>query len=200
MTLPVRFSLSIPLAAAITLALFAIMQALVVVDRVVIDKTPGVTIDWVRHLELEPLVPHRRRIEKVPPPEIPPVIPPISMVSDGPGPIVVSGPLPVPGNDVVIGPVSDGPVLPSVRIEPVYPRSALSRGVEGYVIVEFDVWTDGSVRNARVIEHYPSEIFDQTSLNAISRFRYKPKIENGKPVIVTGMQNRFTFELTKPGY
>jgi len=68
------------------------------------------------------------------------------------------------------------------------------------VIVEFDVWTDGSVRNARVIEHYPSEIFDQTSLNAISRFRYKPKIENGKPVIVTGMQNRFTFELTKPGY
>lgn len=195
MTLPVRFSLSIPLAAAITLALFAIMQALVVVDRVVIDKTPGVTIDWVRHLELEPLVPRRPEIKELPEPEIPPVIPTIRVESEGPGPIVVENPPPALEENVVNPPASDGPPLPIVRIEPVYPRSALSRGVEGYVIVEFDVWIDGSVRNARVVEHYPSEIFDQSSLNAISRFRYKPKIEDGTPVIFTGMKNRFTFEL-----
>ena len=34
---------------------------------------------------------------------------------------------------------SDGEYLPIVKVQPVYPRRALSRGIEGYVIVEFTV-------------------------------------------------------------
>lgn len=197
MTLPVRFSLTFPLAAGITFVLFAIMQALIAVDRAVIDKTPAVTIEWVKHLELEPLAPSRERVRQVPPPEVPPAPPRVRVTEARPGPAWVDPHL-LPQDDGVdmAWQRSDGPALPIVRIQPAYPRSALARGVEGYTIVEFDVWTDGSVRNARIVEHFPGELFDQVSLNAIERFRYEPKVENGRPVIVTGMQNRFTFELT----
>src|SRR5690606_31982176 len=41
---------------------------------------------------------------------------------------------------------SDGEYLPIVRVEPIYPTRAASRGIEGYVIVEFTVTTNGSVR------------------------------------------------------
>ena len=41
----------------------------------------------------------------------------------------------------------DSDVSPLVRIEPVYPRKAAMRGVEGFVILKFDITPLGSVSN-----------------------------------------------------
>ena len=48
--------------------------------------------------------------------------------------------------------VSDGEYLPIVKVAPVYPSRALSRGLEGFVIVEFTVTRQGTVRDPVVVE------------------------------------------------
>ena len=78
-----------------------------------------------------------------------------------------------------------------------YPRRAASRGIEGYLIVEFDITPQGLVSSPRVIEAYPDNVFNPASLTAILKFKYKPKVENGQPIAVYGARNKFTFELAR---
>jgi protein TonB len=90
---------------------------------------------------------------------------------------------------------SDGEYLPIVKVAPVYPRRAQTRGIEGYVIVEFVVTRTGAVINPVIIESKPPGIFDRAALNAATKFKYKPKVVNGEPIDVAGVRNRITFEL-----
>lgn len=83
---------------------------------------------------------------------------------------------------------------PIVKIAPVYPRRALQRGVTGHTIVEFEVTANGVVNNPRIIEAEPSGIFDDASLKAVQKFKFKPAMKNGQPVSSTA-QNKFSFEL-----
>ena len=84
---------------------------------------------------------------------------------------------------------------PIVKVAPVYPRRALSRGITGYVIVEFTVDEKGNVVKPVVIEASPEGIFDQSAINAVLRFKYKPRLVNGEAVKVSGVQNRMNFML-----
>ena len=88
---------------------------------------------------------------------------------------------------------SDGEYLPIVKVQPIYPRRALSRGIEGYVIVEFTVTAQGSTRDVRVVESKPPGMFDRAAVRAAARFKYKPRVEDGVPLEVTGVQNKITF-------
>ncbi|WP_221799107.1 energy transducer TonB [Oceanobacter mangrovi] len=91
----------------------------------------------------------------------------------------------------------DGEYLPIVKVAPNYPRRAAQKGIEGYVVVEFTVTTLGTVTNPVVIEAAPPSIFDREALAAVKKFKYKPKIVNGKPVEVSGVRNIIRFELEK---
>ena len=91
----------------------------------------------------------------------------------------------------------DGDFLPMVKVPPQYPRRALRNGIEGYVIVSFTVTADGSVRNPKVIEAKPPGAFDQAALNAVMKFKYKPRVIAGQAVEVQGVQNKFTFKLKR---
>ncbi len=93
----------------------------------------------------------------------------------------------------------DGEYLPIVKVAPNYPRRAAQQGIEGYVVVEFTVTTLGTVINPRVVEASPPGIFDREAMAAVTKFKYKPKIENGKPVQVDGVRNIIRFELDKSG-
>lgn len=183
-------------ATMVTFALFWVMLTLIESSGVELNPPPIVITEFVR-LPKETLVPASRpRPQPVPEPEVVPPSPPVSFLPTN----ITSAIQPTesvvrPGLVVETG-LSDGPYLPLVKVQPTYPRTALSRGIEGYTIVEFDVGPDGSVRNPRIIESYPSGIFNESSLRAVMKFRYKPTVENGIPVFVTGVQNRFTFELT----
>ena len=89
----------------------------------------------------------------------------------------------------------DGEYLPIVKVAPVYPRRALQRGIEGYVIVEFIVTKQGSVRDPVVVEANPQGIFERAAMDAALKFKYKPRVVNGEPTEVAGVQNRITFEI-----
>jgi len=91
----------------------------------------------------------------------------------------------------------DGEYLPIVKVQPTYPRRALSRGIEGYVIVEFTVTTNGSVRDAVVIEANPQKVFDRAATKAALKFKYKPRVIDGEAVEVPGVRNKITFAIAK---
>jgi len=77
---------------------------------------------------------------------------------------------------------ADSDVVPIVRIEPRYPREALLRGLEGWVQVEFTIDEDGRVSDAVVVAAEPKRIFDRSAVQAILRWKFKPRIVDGRPV------------------
>jgi protein TonB len=89
----------------------------------------------------------------------------------------------------------DGEYLPIVRVAPIYPRRAQTRGIEGYCTVEFTVTTAGSVRDPQAIDCQPSGYFERASVDAALKFKYRPRVVDGEPVEVAGVRNRFTYEL-----
>jgi protein TonB len=91
---------------------------------------------------------------------------------------------------------ADRDVVPLVRINPDYPQRALSRGIEGWVQVQFTISETGAVIDPVVIDASPKGMFDDAALKAISRWRYNPKIEGAVAVQRVGVQTiiRFTLE------
>ena len=90
---------------------------------------------------------------------------------------------------------SDRDVIPLVRINPDYPPRALSRGLEGWVQVQFTITATGTVKDAIVVNAEPKNIFDDAALKAIARWRYNPKVDAGVAVERVGVQTRIVFQL-----
>lgn len=89
----------------------------------------------------------------------------------------------------------DGEYLPIVKVAPIYPRRAQSRGIQGYCIVEYTVTTSGSIRDPQPVDCSPSGVFESASVKAAEKFKYKPRVVDGQAIEVAGVQNKFTFEL-----
>jgi protein TonB len=88
----------------------------------------------------------------------------------------------------------DGDYLPLVKVQPIYPRRAESRGISGWVLVEFTVTVTGAVRNVVVIESTDS-VFERAAVQAALRFKYRPRVVDGVAVEVTGVQHYIRFEI-----
>ena len=92
----------------------------------------------------------------------------------------------------------DAEYLPIVKVAPLYPRRALQRGIEGYVLVEFTVTRQGSTRDIKVIESKPSSsLFHSAAIKATAKFKYKPRTVDGKAIEVAGVKNKIIFRLEK---
>ena len=78
---------------------------------------------------------------------------------------------------------------------PKYPRRALSRNIEGVVIVQMDLDVDGRVINPEIISWEPNRIFNRTALKAVEKFVYQPTTVNGKPIITKNVIETFVFKL-----
>jgi protein TonB len=89
---------------------------------------------------------------------------------------------------------SDGPLVNIIRVQPRYPVAAQTRGLEGTVIVQFDVSPSGTVENAVVVES-SNGIFNKAAIEATYRFRYRPRIVDGTGYPVRGLQQLFRFDL-----
>lgn len=90
---------------------------------------------------------------------------------------------------------SDRDVIPLVRIAPDYPPRALSRGIEGWVQVQFTITATGTVKDPTVVNADPKNIFDDAALKAIARWRYNPRVEGGVAVERVGVQTIIRFQL-----
>lgn len=75
-----------------------------------------------------------------------------------------------------------------------YPVRAASRGIEGWVDVQFTVAADGSTQDAVVTDSSPAGSFEQAVLDAVQGWRYQPRIVAGKP-LDQRVQLRVRFEL-----
>lgn len=90
---------------------------------------------------------------------------------------------------------TDGEYLPIVKVAPIYPRRAQTRGITGYCIVEYTVTKSGSIRDPQPVDCQPSGVFERASVKAAEKFKYKPRVVDGEPIEVAGVQNKFTYEL-----
>lgn len=190
---------ALPISAGITFGLFLIMTLLVAGDGIVIIDSHAIKpIIIYDEIIVEPPLRTEHKIPKpletLPEPPVP--IP--TFDKDIPGPHGV--PVPTPKYETPSGPsgwniLTDGEYLPLVRVSPQYPRRARERGIEGYAIVELTVGADGSVpsESIRVIEAEPNGFFESTAIKAAQKFKYKPKVVNGKSQVVKGVTYRFSF-------
>jgi TonB family protein len=101
-----------------------------------------------------------------PPPPPPPPPPPAPV--DGVMPLRVGGGIKPPRK------VQD--------VRPEYPVVAREAGVQGVVIMEVVIDTNGAVRDARVLRSVP--VLDQAALDAVRQWRFEPTLLNGQPMPV----------------
>ncbi|WP_018982791.1 energy transducer TonB [Salinimonas chungwhensis] len=199
----VRFIIAFFVSLAITLGLFFLMQSLIKMGGSAMTEPPkGSVLDFVRVKQEETVEQKDRKPRKPPKPEQPPPqMQPQQMDSPSPDAEGTSMDFSteVGADGGLEGGLAldsgDGEYLPIVKVSPVYPRRALQRGIEGFVIVEFTVSKQGAVRDPIVVEANPEGIFEQAAIDAAMKFKYKPRVVNGEATAVSGVQNRITFQI-----
>jgi protein TonB len=92
---------------------------------------------------------------------------------------------------------SDRDIMPLVRINPDYPPRAQSRGIEGWVLIQFTITAAGTVRDAKVVDASPKGYFEDAALKAIARWRYNPKVQEGVAVERVGVRVRLSFNMER---
>lgn len=198
----IRVIISACLAIGITACLFALMASLIYMNETAPNdgKTIKIADITMPQTEIETQYdtqkPDKPEEAETPPPETP------QMEMDTPDvDMAINIAAPTAKTDLNVGGVGgfggDGEYLPIVKVQPVYPRRALQRGIEGYVIVEFTVTSNGSVRDPLVIESNPPKIFDNAAIKAALKFKYKPRVIDGTAIEVPGVQNKITFAIAK---
>ena len=78
---------------------------------------------------------------------------------------------------------------------PTYPRNAIRLGREGYVLIEFDVDTDGSVLDPYVIESEPTGVFERSAIKAVRKWLFSPPSYKDVSVKVNDVRAKVTFAL-----
>lgn len=195
----IRYAIGVAVGAVITVALLYLMQAVISSDKNPLNEAPKIRIiDFAQILEDMDVT--RKDLKPKPPPppdEVPPELPKpdFDFSGDSTG-LEITGEAPDINIDMdtrFAG--GDGEYLPIAKVQPIYPKRALSRGIEGWVIVEFVVTVTGAVRDVFVVEAEPPGIFDRAAIQAAEKFKYKPRMVNEKPVEVAGVQNIIRFNL-----
>jgi len=119
------------------------------------------------------------------PPSTPPASTPVPTPESAPAPVaaapaVLAAPAPAPA--ATPSWVSEATLTREHFVPPVYPQEALSRGISGWVDLEFTVTPDGSVANVVVLAAEPSGVFEQAARSALARSRYSPVQRDGEAV------------------
>ena len=81
----------------------------------------------------------------------------------------------------------------------VYPEAALAAGVEGRVLVRYDVTEEGRVVNVTVEVAEPPGVFEAAALAAVRSWRFKPAAEAGRVVAARNRVSAVTFQLGDDG-
>jgi TonB family protein len=69
------------------------------------------------------------------------------------------------------------------KVTPVYPQEAKDERIQGKVVLNAIIGKDGAVENLVVVSG-PNEL-QQSALDAVRQWKYKPFLVNGDPVEVT---------------
>lgn len=201
-----RYLLSLLLAAIVTFVLFAIMIAIIKIGQQPVTSDVSLNmVDFIRQkrdrdLNLDELKPEPPPLPAAPPPPARLQMEKFATAAvtehSLPG-MTIDAPTGIgTGQGVSIG-AGGGDYLPIAQVAPQYPRNALVQGIEGWVLVEFTIGTEGQVKDPRIVKAEPPGIFDTAALDAVKRFRFKPRTIGATPVEVSGVQNRIKFRLQR---
>lgn len=195
---PLRLIIAAVLAVPVAFGLFMIMHSLIDRDF----ENPEVKNTKVAELirpdeEIEVNVKVEKPDKVEDPEEPPPEMKPMEFDLDPDIEIVNTAPTTAVNVEISSTGMSsgDGEYLPIVKVAPIYPRRAQTRGISGYCTVEYTVTTSGAIRDPVAVDCQPSGVFERASLKAALKFKYKPRVVDGEAIEVAGVQNRFTYEL-----
>ena len=79
------------------------------------------------------------------------------------------------------------------RVEPQYPEAAREQNVQGVVVLEVHMGTDGGVQDVQVVSG--PRLLTQAAIDAVKQWKFKPQVVNGIPV---EMQTRITLNFRLP--
>lgn len=195
-----RFTRPALYAALFTFGMFLGMQWLIVGGLYIAgDDQSLATVDFVRLKKDTDLETRERK--KPPKPEPPKQPPPPKMQVDSPPPDTPPTPFQMPKLDLATG-ITGGPFMgsyvgggsgygdltPMVRITPQYPRQAARDGITGSVLFEITINPDGTVKSAKVLKATPRGVFESAAMNAILKWKFRPKLVDGQGVEAKGTQ------------
>jgi len=188
MSSTVRFGVSLPLAAIVATLLFWLMPFLIatgISGRGEDHHAPP--IDFVfKPRDEAPIIKDRQKPDRPSVVELPTAPVPESDTSspDGVHPLAVAPPqIEIGGRTTPsISAPTDGQAVAIVHVQPQYPESAVTRGIEGWVRLGFTVSETGTCEDIVVLAAEPSDIFNRAAVRALERWRYRPRIDGGRPV------------------
>ncbi|MDX2475380.1 MAG: TonB family protein [Candidatus Krumholzibacteria bacterium] len=200
-----RFAIATGLAVLVTIGVLFTMQVLIAQPQAKLDESGTKHfVDFVRVQREESVQRTERRREKPMAPDAPPqqsAQPRVDALNETQVSVSIpTAPLDVGVAMAITGlglAASDGEYLPIVKIAPIYPAAAQSRGIEGSCLVEYTVTTAGTVRDVKVLEATPAGIFNKVSIAAAKKFKYRPRVVDGEPIEVYGVRNLFRYELER---
>ncbi|MEC8227882.1 MAG: energy transducer TonB, partial [Pseudomonadota bacterium] len=97
-------------------------------------------------------------------------------------------PPPPPKNEV-------NQATPVMRVDPVYPMEAAKQGIEGSVVLQFDITESGETDNINIVDSFPEGTFDKSAIKALSQWQYKPRIQGGVAQRQTALRVQLDYRL-----
>jgi len=90
----------------------------------------------------------------------------------------------------VTGPVQgsvDGVAAPVLikKVNPKYPHSMFHTAPVGLATIQLEIDTQGVPENLVVVQSSGSDKLDQSALNAVGQYRFRPAMKDGQPTAVT---------------
>ena len=73
---------------------------------------------------------------------------------------------------------------PVVRVAPSYPEKAAAENIEGWVVLNFDIEKNGTIKEIKVVDSSPKGTFDESARKALAKWRYAPhEVKNANATI-----------------
>ena len=202
----IRFLFSLIAGGAVTFGLFFFMAFLISSgDKRAEDEKEKIIVEIMTNPP-ESKVQQRRRVPPPPPP--PPTQPPKPQPPHPDNSTPDAGALAFNMPSINVGGAAgglsgpgafgrDGDATPIVRIEPKYPVQAARDGKEGWVQLSFTINEVGGVEDVKVINAEPKRIFDREAKRALRKWKYKPRVVDGKAIKQPGLQVQLDFKINQ---
>lgn len=194
-----RLSTSASLGVLVTGMLLFLMCSLIAMDP---PEIPDVTYErfniWVDpNRDIDPVV--DEKVVKPPEPTEEPEMPKVQETFENSEvfQVVMVPPTAGPSDMNLQSGMESGSAMPILRVAPNYPRRLQARGIEGFVDLMFDIGPTGKTENIRVVYAEPEGAFERASIKALSKWKYKPAMEDGVGQVQKNQTTRIKFELEK---
>ena len=196
----IRWILGFPVAALVTVGLFVLMMTLIAEEFKPQEKLATASFDinpTVEDIKVIKRDTKVKQVKKVVTPPPPPTIERQQAAKPQERIASLEGAIPdfeapkIDRKNFKIA-VSDRDAQPLVRIPPIMPPRAEK---SGHCRVKFDVSPEGAPFNV-MTTFCTQRLFERSTIKSVQRWKYNPKIVDGRAVARNGVENKVTYRLT----